>query len=321
MRTSNWPKATLIAACLCGMATASIAAYPEKPVKMIVGYVPGGSTDIIGRILANYLSVKWGQQVIIDNKPGAGGMIAAEQVVRAAPDGYTLLMGYTPEVSINKLVYKGMRYDPIKDLTPVALAAEAPLVLAAGPKFQFTDLQAILKKKPDGLSYGSPGIGGQQHMAGELLGQLSGIKLTHVPYRGTALAVTDLVGGQIDLFFATTPPMLPHIKSGKLKALAVAGPTREKLLPDTPTTTELGLPTLQLSNWFGVFAPNGLPAGVLERISADIILALQDPKVAKQLEDQGLTPKPVRGDAMREFIESEMRKYTEIVKQTGVTAE
>ena len=309
------------AAALAAFALPAVAAFPDKPVKLMVGYAPGGSTDIIARVLATHLSTKWGQPVVVENKPGASGMIAGEQVVRAKPDGYTLLLGYTPEVSINKLVYRSMRYDPIADLTPVTLAAEAPLVLAAGPKVKAGSFKEVLQMKDTTLSYGSPGVGGQQHIAGEMLGRLTGMKLTHVPYRGTALAVNDLLGGQIDLFFATTPPLLPHIQAGKLTPLAVAGPRREKLLPNVPTTAELDLPTLQLTNWFGVFAPMGMPAPLLDQISADVVEALKDPKVVKSLEDQGLTPNPLSGTAFRSFINDEMQKYSAIVKQTGIAAD
>lgn len=303
--------------------TASFAAWPDKPVKLLVGYAPGGSTDIVARLLAPYLGARWGQQVVVENKPGASGMLAAEQTVRATPDGYTLLLGYTPEVSINKLVFKSIRYDPITDLTPVALAASAPLVLVAGPKLAVHNMHELLARKADGakLSFGSPGIGGQQHMAGEMLGKLTGLPVMHVPYRGTALAVTDLLGGQIDLFFATTPPLLPHIRAGKLQPLAVAGDKREKLLPNVPTVVELGLPRLQLTNWFGVFAPKGLPGPVLNKIGADVVEALKDPKMVKALEDQGLTPQPIKGEEFRKFIEAEMVKYQGIVSETGISAD
>src|SRR5690606_26423110 len=186
---------------------------------------PGGSTDITARLLANALSEKWGQPIVVENKAGASGMIGTEQVVRAEADGYTLQLGYTPEVSINKLVFKDMRYDPITDLTPLNLIASAPLVLAAGPSIKVKSIDELLalKGKAAQLTYGSPGVGGQQHMAGEVLRQLTGLPLIHIPYRGTSLAVTDLVGGQIDLFFATTPPLLGNIQAGKLKPLLVAG--------------------------------------------------------------------------------------------------
>ncbi|RZL85566.1 MAG: tripartite tricarboxylate transporter substrate binding protein [Variovorax sp.] len=272
---------------------------------------------------AQALSTRWGQQVVVENKTGASGMIAAEQVVRASPDGYTLLLGYTPEVSLNKLVFRSMRYDPVSDLSAIALAASAPLVLVSGPKLPVTSMDALLARKNSGnqISYGSPGIGGQQHMAGEMLASLTGMRLTHVPYRGTSLAVSDLVGGQIDLFFATTPPLLPHIRSGKLHPLAVAGPKREKLLPNVPTVVELGLPRLQLTNWFGVFGPKSLPAALNNKIGADVVAVLAEPDFIRALEDQGLSPTPMKGPALRDFIDAEMKKYQAIVAETGITAE
>ena len=299
----------------------ALAAYPDKPIRLLVGYAPGGSTDIVARALGAYLSTKWGQQVVVDNKPGASGMIAAEQVVRSRPDGYTLLFAYTPEVAINKLVFKSMRYDPQSDLAPIALAAEAPLVLVAGPKIKAANFAELVALKSTQITYGSPGVGGQQHMAGDMLARLTGLQMTHVPYRGTGLAVADLIGGQIDTFFATTPPLLPHIQSGKLKPLAVAGPRREKLLPDVPTTTELGYPKLQLTNWFGLFAPKGMPKPVSDQLGQDVMAALKDPALVKQLEAQGLTVSPLAGPAFAAFIDAEIKKYTDIVAQTGITAE
>jgi len=304
------------------LSAASTAAFPDNPVKLVVAYAPGGSTDIIARLLGARLSARWGQQVVVENRTGASGMIGAEAVSRAKPDGYTLLLGYTPEVSMNKLVFKNMRYGPITDLTPIALIASAPLVLAAGPKSPIGSMKELIARKGSGqsISYGSPGTGGQQHIAGELLARQTGMQLTHVPYRGTGLAVADLIGGQIDLFWATTPPLLQQIRAGRLKPLAVAGPAREKLLPDVPTTTELGMPNLQLTNWFGVFGPKAMPSALANSIAADVMQELADPAMVKGLEDQGLTPTPMQGGAFRSFIDTEMKKYEQIVKDTGVTA-
>lgn len=301
----------------------AFAAYPEKQVTLLVGYAPGGSTDIIARTLAANLTSKWGHQVVVENKSGASGMLAAEQVARANPDGYTLLLGYTPEVSMNKLVFKKMRYDPITDLTPVALAAAAPLVLVAGPKLPISTMQELLalKNSRQPLTYGSPGTGGQQHLAGELLARSTGIAFTHVPYKGTSLAINDLLGGHIDLFFATTPPLLPHIRAGKLRPIAIAGNAREKLLPDVPTVVELGLPGLQLTNWFGVFGPKAMSGPILDKITSDVMQALADPKVVQTLEAQGLSVTPLQGAAFRDFIGAEMKKYQAIVTETGVSAE
>ena len=315
-------RAVFTVASLCLGANA-YANYPDKPVKLLVGYGPGGATDIIARVLSKYLSDKWGQAVVVENKPGASGMIAANDVVRAAPDGYTLLLGYTPEVSINQLVFSTMRYDPIKDLTPISLAAEAPLVLAVGAKLPVKSLKELLEKGKGAtpLTYGSPGVGGQQHMAGEMLGGSTKMALTHIPYKGTGPAVAALVGGQIDLFFATTPPLLGQIRAGKVTPLAVAGNKREKLLPDVPTFVELGYPAIQLTNWFGVFGPRNIPAPVLSKITTDVTSALRDPAVIKQLEDQGLTPRPIAGAEFAKFIASEMSKYEPIIKSANIKAE
>ena len=313
----------MVLAGLVAISVTAFAAYPDRQVTLLVGYAPGGATDIIARTLATSLSSKWGQTVVVENKPGASGMLAAEQVVRAKPDGYTLLLGYTPEVSLNKLVFKKMRYDPIADLTPIVLTAEAPLVLVAGPKLSVTTMQELLAQKSSRqpLTYGSPGTGGQQHLAGEMLARSTGLTLTHVPYKGTALAVNDLLGGHIDLFFGTAPPLLPHIRAGKLRPIAVAGNVREKLLPDVPTVVELGIPRLQLTNWFGLFAPKGVSETVLDQITTDVSQALADAKVVKTLEEQGLSIKALRGAAFRDFIDAEMKKYQAIVTETGVSVE
>jgi len=308
---------------LTAFALPSLAAYPDKPVKLLVGYGPGGATDIIARLLSKYLTDKWGQAVVVENKPGASGMIAALEVVRSTPDGYTLLLGYTPEVSINKLVFETMRYDPITDLTAIALAAEAPLVLAVGPKVLAKSFKDLLSQAQASapLTYGSPGVGGQQHMAGEMLSIATKLPMTHIPYKGTGPAVAALVGGQIDIFFATTPPLLGQIRAGKVTPLAVAGSKREKLLPEVPTFVELGYPNIQLTNWFGLFGPKNLPTAVLENITKDVTTALNDSDIIKALEDQGLTPRPISGNEFANFIQAELKMYAPIIKAANIKAE
>lgn len=303
------------------VSAAGASAFPERAVRMVVGYPPGGATDLIARVLATELSKKWGQQVIVENKPGASGMLAAEQIARAPADGHTLLLGYTPEVLLNKLVFKQMRYDPVTDLTPLVLAASAPLVLAAGPALPVSSMEALLAVKQKPMTYASPGAGGQQHIAGEMMARLGGLKLTHVPYRGTGQAVTDLLGGQVDLFFATIPPLQQHIAAGKLKPLFVAGPAREKLLPNVPTAAEVGLPRLQLSNWFGLFGPKAMAGQRSETIASDAAQALSQPHVVKSLEDLGLSVNPLRGATFQTFMESEMNKYRAIINETGISAD
>ncbi len=308
---------------LTALALPSWAVYPDKPVKLLVGYGPGGATDIIARLLSKYLTDKWGQAVVVENKPGASGMIAALEVVRSTPDGYTLLLGYTPEVSINKLVFETMRYDPITDLTAIALAAEAPLVLAVGPKVSAKSFKDLLTHAQSSapLTYGSPGVGGQQHMAGEMLSIATKLPMTHIPYKGTGPAVAALVGGQIDLFFATTPPLLGQIKAGKVIPLAVAGSKREKLLPEVPTFVDLGYPKIQLTNWFGLFGPKNLPIAVLTSLTNGVVDALKDPSVVKALEEQGLTPRPMVGNDFVEFIQAELKMYAPIIQAANIKAE
>ncbi len=310
--------AALAAACLA--LTARAESFPDRPVRLIVAYAPGGATDVIARVLGAKLTAQWGQQVVVENRSGASGMIGAEQVVGAKPDGHTLLLAYTPEVSINKLVFKQMRYDPMKDLQPIALVADAPLILVSGPKLPVTTYADMKRRTAQGSAvFGSPGTGGQQHLAGELLRVRSGMNLMHVPYRGTSLAVADLVGGQIDVFFATAPAIISHIKAGTLHPLFVAGPQRQAVLPDTPTAREVGLDDFDLSNWFGLFGPAGMPPALVARISADVARALQDADVRARLEGQGLTVAYKPPQEFKAFIAAEMSKYAGIVKTAGVT--
>ncbi|OAE72667.1 ABC transporter substrate-binding protein [Achromobacter insolitus] len=311
--------AGMLAAACIPLSAQAAQAFPDKPVRLIVAYTPGGATDVIARILAAQLTASWGQQVIVENRSGASGMIGAEQVARAKPDGYTLLLAYTPEVSINKLVYKQMRYDPLKDLQPIALVADAPLVLVSGPKVPATtyaDLKRQGAQAP--LVYGSPGTGGQQHLAGELLRVRSGMNLTHVPYRGTALAVADLVGGQIDIFFATAPAIIGQIGAGKLHPLFIAGPRRQDVLPATPTAKEVGLDDFDISNWFGLFGPAGMPAALVDRISKDTAQALQSTDVKEKLQGQGLAISYKPPQEFKAYIGAEMAKYGAIIKATGL---
>jgi tripartite-type tricarboxylate transporter receptor subunit TctC len=310
--------AVLIAAALAIPATAFADPFPSKPVRLVVAYAPGGATDVIARFLAAGLTSKWGQQVIVENKPGAGGMIGAELVSRAAPDGHSLLVAYTPEASINKLVYKSMSYDPQRDLVPVALVATGPLILATGPKLPLTSFQELMKRKNVPLSYGSAGTGGQQHLGGELLKLKTGLDLVHVPYKGTGPAVTDLLGGQIDLLFASSTPLLPHIRAGRLKPLFVTGNERQAELPDVPSAAEVGLTEFDIPTWFGVLAPKGMDPQLAQRIANDIGAILLDKAAVKPLEAHGLTIRYLPTKQFETFIASEISKYSDIVAKAGI---
>jgi tripartite-type tricarboxylate transporter receptor subunit TctC len=310
--------AVLIAAALAIPAPAFADAFPSKPVRLVVAYAPGGATDVIARFLAAGLTSKWGHQVIVENKPGAGGMIGAELASRATPDGHSLLVAYTPEASINKLVYKSMSYDPQRDLVPVALVATGPLILATGPKLPVTSFQELMKRKNVPLSYGSAGTGGQQHLGGELLRLKTGLDLVHVPYKGTGPAVTDLLGGQIDLLFASSTPLLPHIRAGRLKPLFVTGNQRQAELPDVPSAAEVGLTEFDIPTWFGVLAPKGMDPQLAQRIANDIGSILLDKAAVKPLEAHGLTIRYLPTKQFEAFIASEISKYSDIVAKAGI---
>lgn len=295
-------------------------AFPAKPVRLLVAYAPGGATDVIARFLAHALSGKWGQQVIVENKPGGAGMVGAENVARSHPDGHSLLIAYTPEASINKLVYKQMGYDPQVDLVPIALVATAPLILVSGPKMKESSFAALLKKKNGGapISYGSAGAGGQQHLGGELLKIQTGLDLVHVPYRGTGPMINDLLGGHIDVAFASSPPVLAHIRAGTLKPLFVTGKERQPLLPDVPTAVEVGLGDFDIPTWFGILGPKGMDPVVVDKIARDVASILADKSDIKPLVDQGLTINFLPPPKFKAFIAQEMNKYSDIVSRAGV---
>lgn len=307
-----------LAGALLAPAHAQTAAYPAKAVTMTVGYAPGGATDVIARIVAQALSARWKQQVVVENKSGAGGMIGAERVVRAPADGHVLLLAYTPEVSINKLIYKQMSYDPGTDLTPIALVSSANLFLVSGPKLPVSSVKELLERKGQNVTYGSPGTGGQQHLAGEYFQLQTGMPLTHVPYKGAAPAVTDLVGGQIDIFFSTPPVILPHIKSGRLKPLMVTSMQRDPLMPDVPSAKEMGLQDFEIANWFGLYGPKGMDPALVEKISADMAVVLKDPVVLKRLEDSGLSARYLNPQQLGAFMQAEMKKYGDIITRSNV---
>lgn len=313
----------LLAALSTGAATAQTApaaAYPAKPVRLLVGYAAGGGTDVIARILAQALTARWGQQVLVDNKAGASGMIAAEQAARAPADGYTLLLAYTPEVSINKLVFKQMSYDPATDLQPVALVAQAPLFLVAGPKLPVQSMRELLgrDKAAPPLTYGSPGTGGQQHLAGELLQIQSPVRTLHVPYKGAAPAVNDLLGGQIDMFFSSPPVILQHVRAGKLRPLFVTSRERSPLMPDVPSAREVGLPDFDISNWFGIFVPKGMDAALVHRVEGDLKAVLADPSVVRRFEEQGLGARFMTSAELRGFMATETARYADIIDKSGL---
>jgi tripartite-type tricarboxylate transporter receptor subunit TctC len=311
--------------CVAAVSSGAIAAYPDKPVTLVVPFAPGGSSDIIGRSLGQPLAERLGQPVVIENVGGAGGTIGTNKAVRAKPDGYTVLLGSGSEILINKIINPKTPYDATKDLTPLAFIGTGPMVLVAKtslPANNVAEVLAMARAKPDSLSYASAGNGTPMHVAGELLKIRGKVSMVHVPYKGAAPALTDLVGGQIDLAVSTLSAALPHIKAGKVKALAVTTAKRTELAPDIPAIAETpGLEGFDLGVWFGLFAPAGTPADVNRKLAADTQAALQDPALRKRLAEVGITPSGASGDALAKFMAGETETYRKVVETAKIVAD
>ena len=315
----------LFAVSLAAVSSASIAAYPERAITLVVPFAPGGSSDIIARSVGQPLSERLGQPVVIENLGGAGGTIGTTKVVRAKPDGYTVLLGSGSEILINKLINPKTPYDASKDLTPLAFVGTGPMVLVAKttlPANSVAEVLAMARAKPDSLSYASAGNGTPMHVAGELLKMRGKVSMVHVPYKGAAPALTDLVGGQIDLGVSTLSAALPHIRSGKVKALAVTTAKRTELAPDIPTIAETpGLEGFDLGVWFGLFAPAGTPPEAIRKLQAETQTVLQDPAVRKRLAEVGITPSGASADVLAKFMATETDTYRKVVESAKIVAE
>ncbi|WP_456281237.1 tripartite tricarboxylate transporter substrate binding protein [Cupriavidus sp. JZ107] len=309
----------LTLAAACGAAIAQTA-YPTRPVTIVVPYSPGGTTDIVARLAAQYLSESLGKSFVVDNRPGASGTIAAGMVAKAAPDGYTLLANEVGQTATPAL-FSNLKYDPVKDLTPVTLIAETPVVLAVTPSLPVRTLKDLLtygKAHPNALNYGSGGAGSGPHIAGELFKQVSGIPVTHVPYKGSGPAITDLMAGQIQMLSSAAPTIAPHVVSGKIRALAVAGPRRVPTLPDVPTAAEAGLPGFQFSIWFGLAAPHGTPPEIVNKLNAELQKMLQQPAIREKLSAAGADPVGAGPEAFGKRIASETRRWGDLIRQSGI---
>jgi len=314
----------LLAAGLAAATPHAFAAYPDKSLRLIVPFPAGGATDVVARIVALRLGQLLKQSAVVENRPGAGATIGANFVAKSAADGYTILISSPAEVAINEFLYPKMSYAPATDLVPVAKLASAPLVLVVNSKSPANSVQALVqvaRSQPQGVNFASSGTGGPQHLAAELFRLMSGAKMTHVPYKGGAPATTDLLGGQVDLFFAGLPPTLPHIQSGRLRALGVSTAQRSPLLPHVPTIAEQGFPGFDIENWQGVFVPTGTPAEVVALLSRSIGQAMADREVATLLQAQGASPAFLNATAFGEFVASERRKYSKLVQDSGAKAD
>ncbi len=318
------PFRAVLAAALLALVAASpmvlAQGFPTKPVTLVVPYSPGGSADILARAVGQRLGDRLGQVVVVENKAGAGTAIGARFVAEAPADGYTLLMGTVSSHAINPAVTK-VGYDPVRDFVPIAALGSIPFVLVARPDAAFTsvaDVIATAKREPGRIGYASAGPGTSNHLAGEMLAHAAGVKLLHVPYKGSAPALADVLAGHVPLMFDLVTTAVPQIRQGKLKALAVTGAQRSPLLPDVPTVAEAGLPGYEVSAWFAIFAPAKVPAPVQKRLSDDTHVVLGTAEMKQRLHDLGVEPDARAADAFAAYVRSEAEKYATVVKQAGL---
>ena len=312
----------IVVLALVGAAPAAVAAgYPDHPVRMIVPFTPAGATDLLARLVGERLGAKLGQSVVIDNRAGAGGNVGAEIAAHATPDGYTLLMGPASVYAISATLYPRLGYDLVKDFAPVSLVANVPHVLLVNndlPVKSVLELVQLAKKNPGQLNIASQGSGTVSHLEAELLKHMSGIDMLHVPYRGSAPAILDLIGGRVQVMFDSIASALPHIRAGKLRAIAVASDTRSSLLPNVPTVAE-SLPGYSAHSWLGIFVPAGTPQSVVERLQRDLVAAIDDPKAQARLVEAGFEPKSSTQGDFAKLVREEMEKWRSVVKMSGAT--
>lgn len=305
-------------------ASAQSGAWPSRPVRILVGYPPGGSTDIAGRLLAERLGRKLGQQVLVENRAGASGTVAANMAVRAEPDGHTLILAASPEVSIAPITMKALPYDPVRDLQPITGVGQVPFFLVVNPGLPVRTLEEFLayaRANPDKLNYSSFGNNTSNNLAGELFKALTGIRAVHVPYKGSGPSITDLIAGQVQFSFDTPPAVIEHVRSGRLRALAVATRQRLATAPAVPTFAEAGLPGFSGGTWFGLFAPARTPKAVVDQINAEVVAQLQGADLAKAFTDRDIVPSPQSAEEFGRFVQAEVTKWKDLAARIGIVAE
>ena len=320
----HWLQAALLGASLTLVGAAIAQSYPSKPIRLVVPFTPGGVTDTSGRLIAEQLSKRLGQQVVVDNKPGASGNIGTQQVAAAEGDGYTLLLGFDGTLVINPHVFPKTGFDTLKDFAPIGKIGDAVLILVANPSFpskNLKDLIALSKTQAGGLSYGTSGTGGTPHIAGELLRQRTGANLVHVPYKGGGQALTDVLGGNIPLVYTAIAGAIPHVKSGKLLPIAVSSSKRATSMPDVATFIENGVTDFEASSWVGLLAPAKTPRAIITRLNTELNAVLNDPEVKERLNGMGITAAPGTPESFGAELNRDLAKYGPVVKAAGIKAE
>jgi tripartite-type tricarboxylate transporter receptor subunit TctC len=321
-RVALFCRVCLVIASLCGAAWAQ--QWPQKPVRLVVPFPPGGSTDVLGRIVATKLGEALGQQVIVDNRGGAGGVIGTDMVVKSPPDGHTLLFSASAPIAINITLMKNVPYDPQRDLAPVIRVASVPLVLVVHPSVparSVNELIALLKQRPNDFTYASASTGTPQHLSAELFKMLANVKMTHIPYKGSGPAMTDVIGGQVPITFEVFITALSYVKAGRLRALAQTGATRSTHLPDVPTIAETGIPGYESSGWYGVLAPAGTPAAVVGRLHTDIRRLMAGADMKQRMVELGADPAADTPEQFARFIREETVKWAKVIRESGATAD
>lgn len=331
MRTFKSPftatRRALLAAAALACSSVSLPAlaqaYPNKPVKLVVGYAAGGATDVIARLVGQKLGEGLGQTVVVENRAGANSNVGAEAVARSPADGYTVFV-FTIANTINATLYEKLAYDPRKDFEPVGLIAKVPNILVVNnevPVRTLAEYVAYAKTQPQGITFASSGSGSSIHLSGEMFKMITGLNMLHVPYRGSAPAVTDLIGGQVQSMFDNAPSAMPHIQGGRLRPIAITGPQRSPLLPDVPTVAESGHAGFDVQSWFGLALPQGTPQPIVVRLNAELNKVLAMPDVKKRLADLGATPAGGTPADMRRFVDAEIKRWHAVVKASGAKAE
>jgi tripartite-type tricarboxylate transporter receptor subunit TctC len=314
-------KTRILAGALALAATSAFAQYPNRAVTLVVGFAPGGGTDTVARVMQGPLSTRLGQQVVVDNKPGAGGNIATDMAAKSAPDGHLLHLANVGSLTVAPHLVSNLPYDPMRDLAPVSIAVIFPNLVVLHPSVPAKTLQEFIKlaqDEPGKYTYGSSGIGGAGHLAGELLKMMAKIDLVHVPFKGGGPAMQAMLGGQIHSYMATPVAAGPHVKSGKAKAIATTGPKRDPLMPDVPTVAESGYPGYEATNWYAFVVAAKTPKDIIARLNRDIVATLKDPQVVQLLRNQGVEPSPSTPDEQAAFMKKELDTWGKVVKAAKI---